>query len=79
MKITVKKLFLLFVPVIAFLLTGAAGSNIAKKSKDNKKVDALLSKMTLDEKIGQMLQVDSDALDSPEDVKTYCIGSILSG
>ncbi|MDP4176410.1 MAG: glycoside hydrolase family 3 N-terminal domain-containing protein, partial [Bacteroidota bacterium] len=37
------------------------------------------SKMTLDEKIGQMLQVDSDALDTPEDIKTYCIGSILSG
>ena len=40
----------------------------------------LLSQMTLDEKIGQMTQVDSDALKGHEqDVATYFLGSILSG
>ncbi|MDP4197449.1 MAG: hypothetical protein Q8940_20550, partial [Bacteroidota bacterium] len=52
---------------------------MTKKSKNELSTEELLSKMTLDEKIGQMLQVDSDALDTPEDIKTYCIGSILSG
>jgi beta-glucosidase len=40
----------------------------------------LLAKMTLDEKIGQMVQVDSNALlGHEEDVAKYFIGSILSG
>ena len=42
-------------------------------------VDSLLKKMTLDEKIGQMVQVDSAAITNVEDIKTYFIGSILSG
>ena len=44
-----------------------------------KKVDALLAQMTLDEKIGQMLQVDSDALTNKSDVQKYFLGSVLSG
>src|SRR5450756_1182838 len=43
------------------------------------KVEALLAKMTLDEKIGQMVQVDSGALKDISDVQKYCIGSVLSG
>jgi beta-glucosidase len=35
--------------------------------------------MTLDEKIGQMVQVDSGALKNPADVSKYFIGSVLSG
>lgn len=42
------------------------------------KVDALLSKMTLAQKIGQMTQGERLTC-SPEDVKSYHIGSILSG
>ena len=41
--------------------------------------DALLAKMTLDEKIGQMVQVDMLALKDKSDVKKYFIGSVLSG
>jgi beta-glucosidase len=44
------------------------------------KADALLARMTLDEKIGQMTQVDSAALDGREDdIAKYALGSILSG
>lgn len=39
----------------------------------------LLSKMTLDEKIGQMVQVDSAALKDKSDVAKYFLGSVLSG
>jgi beta-glucosidase len=42
-------------------------------------VDALMAQMTLDEKIGQMVQVDSAALTNKDDVKTYLLGSVLSG
>src|ERR1700761_1961828 len=42
--------------------------------------DALIAKMTLDEKIGQMTQVDMDALKkNMGDVEKYCLGSVLSG
>lgn len=38
-----------------------------------------LSKMTLDEKIGQMTQVAHNYLQSPADITTYGLGSLLSG
>ena len=38
-----------------------------------------LSKMTLDEKIGQMTQVEKNALTTPSDIGTYFLGSLLSG
>ncbi len=39
----------------------------------------LLAKMTLDEKIGQMIQPDQGALKDPVDVEKYFLGSLLSG
>jgi beta-glucosidase len=42
-------------------------------------VSELLSKMTLEEKIGQMMQPDQGSLNSADDVTTYCVGSLLSG
>ena len=44
-----------------------------------KQADALLAEMTLDEKIGQMVQVDSGALKAEGDVQKYFLGSVLSG
>ncbi len=45
----------------------------------DKQADQLLSQMTLDEKIGQMTQVDMLALKDKSDVEKYFIGSVLSG
>ena len=42
------------------------------------KVTALLSKMTLEQKIGQILQPERQFI-TPEEVKKYHIGSVLSG
>src|SRR5215469_16882608 len=57
-----------------------AGAKGALGNRDTEKqVEALLSQMTLDEKIGQMVQVDSDALTNKSDIQTYLIGSVLSG
>jgi beta-glucosidase len=43
------------------------------------RVADLLGRMTLDEKIGQMTQVDRGYLSSPDDIATYGLGSLLSG
>ena len=48
-------------------------------SGHDQKVNALLAQMTLDEKIGQMVQVDSAALKDKSDVRKYFLGSVLSG
>ncbi len=44
----------------------------------SQRVEALLQKMTLDQKIGQMTQTERMVI-SPEEVKSYHIGSVLSG
>ncbi len=43
------------------------------------RVDDLLSRMTLDEKIGQMTQADHAAVSNLQDITNYYLGSILSG
>ncbi len=48
-------------------------------SGHDREVETLLSQMTLDEKIGQMVQVDSSALKDKADVQKYFLGSVLSG
>ena len=49
----------------------------------NQTVDArvtnLLSQMTLDEKIGQMVQADLACVTNFADIRTYGFGSMLSG
>ena len=59
--------------------------NVIQTSEDNDTFAAsqaaakeLLAKMTLQEKIGQMTQVEKNSV-SPDDVRKYGIGSILSG
>ncbi|NDI36187.1 glycoside hydrolase family 3 protein [Chengkuizengella sediminis] len=43
------------------------------------RVTDLLARMSLDEKIGQMTQVDRTFLNSDNDIATYYLGSLLSG
>ncbi len=62
------------------LLVGNHTSAAERNETDvNAKVDVLLAQMTLDEKIGQMTQVDSNALKNKADVAKYFLGSVLSG
>ncbi len=42
-------------------------------------INELVDKMTLDEKVGQMTQVDKRMLDSENDIAKYFLGSLLSG
>jgi beta-glucosidase len=54
-------------------------ANAQKLSSYDPQVNELLSRMTLDEKIGQMIQADSSGLKDIADIETYFLGSILSG
>ena len=42
------------------------------------KIDEMLPKLTLEQKVGQVIQGDSDSV-TPEEVKEYRLGSVLSG
>lgn len=42
------------------------------------RVDEILATMTLEQKVGQVIQADSGSV-TPEDVRTYHLGSVLSG
>jgi beta-glucosidase len=69
----------LFPILIACAFSISATAAPSEKDID-RRVNELLQQMTLDEKIGQMTQVDSDALAGREaDVQKYFVGSVLSG
>ena len=54
---------------------------VKKESIDDteKKIDSIISLMTIEEKIGQMTQIDQQFLDTIHDISDYAIGSLLSG
>ncbi len=61
-----------------FYFSRAAAGPKALSSFDPQ-VKALLARMTLQEKIGQMTQPEQDALKDPADLENLFIGSVLSG
>ncbi len=67
------------------LLPGMAGSTAAAAKADDDdaaaaaKTEELLKAMTLDEKVGQMTQVDLKAIKDKADIARYALGSVLSG
>jgi beta-glucosidase len=48
-------------------------------SSFDSQANALLARMTLDEKVGQMTQPDQKYLSDVRDIETYFVGSVLSG
>jgi len=65
--------------VLVVLLAAPVTHAAPMFSSHDKEVEALLGQMTLAEKIGQMVQVDSDALKDKSAVQKYFLGSVLSG
>jgi beta-glucosidase len=53
-------------------------SRAAQDPKIEARIDSILARMTLEEKVGQVVQADISAV-TPEDVRTYKLGSILAG
>ncbi|MFI5169705.1 MAG: glycoside hydrolase family 3 protein [Vicinamibacterales bacterium] len=74
-------ILLLVLPVVPSLDGAPAAVPAGQQSllAHEKEIDALIAKMTLDEKVGQMTQPDQMFLASPGDVAAYHLGSLLSG
>src|ERR1700761_5202689 len=66
---------------LAGLVPAAAliSSTPMRLSSFDPQVNELLSRMTLDEKIGQMTQADKEFVKDPSDVETLFLGSVLNG
>jgi len=68
------------ITLIFFLyLIGCSDTKSKQLATDKAFVDSLLQVMTLEEKIGQMTQIDRQFLNSISDISKYGIGSLLSG
>lgn len=65
--------------LVAVVAATVRTSTAAGPAKSDREAQALLSQMTLEEKIGQMTQVDLAALKEKSDVQKYALGSMLSG
>jgi beta-glucosidase len=73
-------ILLLLAAWAAFLARDASAAFPSwREAEIDARVEALLNLMTLDEKVGQMTQVDMDALKSKDDIRQYALGSMLSG
>jgi beta-glucosidase len=57
----------------------AAPSPAQRLSRFDSQIHRVLASMTLDEKLGQMAQPDQQYLKTPEDIRNYHLGSLLSG
>lgn len=75
----------LHVTLLITILTGLLGTASPARAAQPAALGACtstadcLSKMTLDEKIGQMTQANKNALTTDSDIVTYALGSLLSG
>jgi len=68
--------FILSLFSLFFACTPVKKENI---DSTEEKIDSIISLMTIEEKIGQMTQVDQQFLDTILDISDYAIGSLLSG
>ena len=65
---------------LAALATTAWSADAPKRlSSYDSQVKAILGRMSLDEKIGQMTQAEQHQLAAESDIETYFLGSLLSG
>ena len=84
-------LILIIISTVLFLVFGCKISNdsiinlswekiesLSLNSEIEKQIDEIIPKLTLEQKVGQVIQADSDSV-TPEEVKKYRLGSVLSG
>ena len=71
---------LLLLTLITGVIACQNPNQSAQKIDSNEaKIDSIINLMTIDEKIGQMTQIDQQFLDTIQDIADYGIGSLLSG
>ena len=75
----INKFMRLITSILFLYLIGCSDSKSEQLATDKVFVDSLLQVMTLEEKIGQMTQIDRQFLNSISDISKYGIGSLLSG
>jgi beta-glucosidase len=63
----------------ALVGSAALGAAPGPFSRYDKQARAVLARMTIEEKIGQMTQPDKNFLKSPDEIAKYSLGSVLSG
>ena len=78
-RVMVGSLFAVVVLWAAQPRAGAVASPRSGLSAQDGRVNALLARMSLDEKIGQMTQPDQEFLQDEADVENLAVGSVLSG
>ena len=69
---TFKKNFFLLI-LVSLFINCESKTNLSDIQID-KKVNEIIDQMTLDEKVGQMTQIDQRFLDTITDLSTYSIG-----
>ena len=74
---TFKKNFFLLI-LVSLFINCESKTNLSDIQIE-KKVNEIIDQMTVDEKVGQMTQIDQRFLDTITDLSTYSIGSLLSG
>jgi len=68
------------VAALAFIGLALAASAAAAGGRDcDRQAEQMLGQMTLEEKLGQMTQADMNAIRDKDDIRKYCLGSMLSG
>ena len=70
---------LLVAAIVSSVLVAGAAAQQSQSTAIEKKAEDLLRQMTLDEKVGQMTQVDMNGMKNKSDIQKYFIGSMLSG
>ena len=67
------------IPIFLISLFGCSDTKSKELASDMAFVDSLMARMTLEEKLGQMTQVDRQFLSDISDISKYGLGSLLSG
>ena len=75
----IKKLHINIITFFCISILNVSCSDITAKDEIDMKVEQLVKMMTLEEKVGQMTQVDHRYLEKKSDIKKYFLGSLLSG
>ena len=75
-QIRINRIFSIIIAIIIFCSCSNAIQNNNSDNIINEKVSDLIGQMTIDEKIGQIAQVDRQYLKSEQDIKKYFLGSL---
>ena len=75
----INKLKTSIISILLLALFGCSDTKSKELASDTAFVDSLMSRMTLEEKLGQMTQVDRQFLSDITDISKYGLGSLLSG